>query len=669
MDRDFNRVFYFRHNPEVIMIETVNTSLEKHIEFVDHPLSCFSQSWHMIHTKSLFDEYVASLDIRGLREDELYDALMGTSGSSSLKRFMFDDTKKKNAGIARWREEEEFERRLQNAIIACAADEENTGRRSRRLASTAQEELEKIKVEMEIAAEMYEVACRPEPINYNELTGLDLMIDFESENLNDSTEVRHCSRLWQKDNTFPSGSVEVLIAEILNIEEMCNDLAPWSQSDINRECWIGNLKSIGKLWNRGNVLRLGPRDGMSGEGNVSPMEEDHEENQINPHSTYNSSGSKTNRKRRKRSVANKKSEKGPTSLHQLLKALKGALTDLEARLYSVTGLEMAEAAINKSNENSSVASMNNSNSSATKKEIVAWKKKIHGLKKLSGRSVQAIRESIVSAITCARKAKQTKALRGLREALHLCSPNTAVEARELALKLLADHGDYEPPIRNGDDDEDMDSVEEVITDEEQGDDSTKSFLCADAFMVNGCLDGDETSDRIDWKDALKECRTLSRFSSLAMSFVMKSKMLLEKHDEDRERLIDALNYWKMQGSRRRKSKVKKNPNYDSHTEIWAEVIPEERYILAKVKGYPWWPAITCKAKCSDISSKLESVGRTLISFIGEKHLYAVKDDEEIQPYIDDLEDNDLESYSSDIQKAYKKSTVMMKRILRTDTVK
>ena len=138
MDRDFNRVFYFRHNPEVIMIENVNTSLEKHVEFVDRPLSCFSQSWRMIHTKSLFDEYVASLDIRGLREDELYDALMGTSGSSSLKRFMFDDSRKKNAVIARKREEEEFERRLQNAIIACAADEENTGRRSRRLASTAQ---------------------------------------------------------------------------------------------------------------------------------------------------------------------------------------------------------------------------------------------------------------------------------------------------------------------------------------------------------------------------------------------------------------------------------------------------------------------------------------------------------------------------------------------------
>ena len=137
IDRNFDKVYFFRHNPDVIFVEKSKPSLREPLQIVDFPSSNVTKSWHVIRTKTTFDDFVESLDIRGTREDELYDALAGSSGPSSLKRFMYDDCRKKNLIVARKREEEQFERRLQNAMIACAADEESGGRRSRRLASTA----------------------------------------------------------------------------------------------------------------------------------------------------------------------------------------------------------------------------------------------------------------------------------------------------------------------------------------------------------------------------------------------------------------------------------------------------------------------------------------------------------------------------------------------------
>jgi hypothetical protein len=95
-------------------------------------------SWHVIDTKSLFDSYASSLDIRGTRESDLYDALLGpVGGYCSLKRGLFDDLKEESDKAARLREREDLERRLANARIACQAEEEG-GRRSGRLQSRAQ---------------------------------------------------------------------------------------------------------------------------------------------------------------------------------------------------------------------------------------------------------------------------------------------------------------------------------------------------------------------------------------------------------------------------------------------------------------------------------------------------------------------------------------------------
>ena len=61
------------------------------IPFLQKYTHSFPHSRHVIQTKTTFGHFVESLGIHGMREGELYDALAGSSGSSSLKHFMYDD--------------------------------------------------------------------------------------------------------------------------------------------------------------------------------------------------------------------------------------------------------------------------------------------------------------------------------------------------------------------------------------------------------------------------------------------------------------------------------------------------------------------------------------------------------------------------------------------------
>ena len=126
-DKNHNAVYFFHHDPEALYVE-VDRSQKGVLEKI--------KSWHIIDSKSLFEEYESSLDIRGIRESELHETLTGGHGSLGLKRYLPDDKKKKSILIMRKKEEEEFARRLENAKIACAV-EESGGRRSGRLAMSA----------------------------------------------------------------------------------------------------------------------------------------------------------------------------------------------------------------------------------------------------------------------------------------------------------------------------------------------------------------------------------------------------------------------------------------------------------------------------------------------------------------------------------------------------
>jgi len=126
LDRNFNAFYFFHHDPDTIYVEVDKPNLENNL--------LVTESWHIIDRRSIFDSFVSSLDGRGIRESELFEELTGGYSATSLKRFQFDDYKKKNRFITYQNKEKNLERRLKKAKIACAAEEAG-GRRSGRLAN------------------------------------------------------------------------------------------------------------------------------------------------------------------------------------------------------------------------------------------------------------------------------------------------------------------------------------------------------------------------------------------------------------------------------------------------------------------------------------------------------------------------------------------------------
>ncbi len=122
-DRNYNTYYFFHHDPDVIHVE-MNRSGKDEINQI--------KSWSCIDHKGLFDDFLSSLDTRGVREAALAEEI-GGNGGASLKRHLSDSNKKNSLMLARKREEDDFERRLNNALIASA----DQGRRSGRLANSA----------------------------------------------------------------------------------------------------------------------------------------------------------------------------------------------------------------------------------------------------------------------------------------------------------------------------------------------------------------------------------------------------------------------------------------------------------------------------------------------------------------------------------------------------
>ena len=132
--------------------------------------------------------------------------------------------------------------------------------------------------------------------------------------------------------------------------------------------------------------------------------------------------------------------------------------------------------------------------------------------------------------------------------------------------------------------------------------------------------------------------------------------MLKTLQQEKQNLLDALEYWDRGTSLKRKGKgqSKKKERFNSATKVWASTSATDRFVLGKVPGYPWWPARICSAKKSSISSALTSVNRVLISFVGEQHIYVVKDPEEVKPYRGEMvTDEDLSKYDSNLVKKLK----------------
>jgi len=192
------------------------------------------------------------------------------------------------------------------------------------------------------------------------------------------------------------------------------------------------------------------------------------------------------------------------------------LLQLEERVYAISGIQMASQAADEADENMSQASEQEDEDKESaidrrQKLLDAWKKKIHALKSIPTKKTGAIRDCLVAAITAARRAHLGDVVVELRSILLLHRPCAAGEAKSEALALLEKLGGYIPGEDEDEDDGDLDDdANEATQSNVTTDAEVPSLLCGEAMMLSGSLNGDDDADRVDWRDAVKACKTISR---------------------------------------------------------------------------------------------------------------------------------------------------------------
>jgi hypothetical protein len=258
-DRNFNSYYCFVHDPEMMHVEQLKqANLPPEIKRLGATLNP-SSSWHFIDTKPLFDQFLGCLDVRGTRENELYEV---GSTLTILKRNLQDDKKDNARPIARAREKEALEKRLENARTACDVEE---GRRSGRLAGQAIDEVRKLEVELQQMLkdhekeEQLEKLGRERASDYTVLTGLESVTDlgfgkrdaFSLQNV-------HCHELWLNKKNGGNGTLYAVAEALLEMEAMCNELSPWRREDMTRETWRKQLSEVSANWAKECTMKLGP---------------------------------------------------------------------------------------------------------------------------------------------------------------------------------------------------------------------------------------------------------------------------------------------------------------------------------------------------------------------------------------------------------------------------
>lgn len=354
-----------------------------------------------------------------------------------------------------------------------------------------QDEVSKIQKEMEVAKLIFEQQWEIEnnAPDYRRLTGIDLLSDFETSK--------------QGFTRFSSLSDEETMAtfiatKILELESHCNKLDPWDIKDISREAWRSSIEDTCDSFEV-NVV-IGPKAKISSEEMSTPSKR--------PRKSIESTSSTP-----KSHVSTSTS-----SLAQVLMALKNPLVELENRIYSITGLERAVHEADDANDNMSTGSSDSNEKSEeqkaeekSEKYHLAWKKKVYSLHHIPTKRASTIREVLISAVAIARKGNLEEVLHDLRDALLLHRPGAAGRARQMALSILEKYGGIEI-VDDGD--EYLEAEDDIVDpdDEKDDEDSSKydSYLCTEAMMITGCLEGDSNADRVDWREAVMGCKTLSR---------------------------------------------------------------------------------------------------------------------------------------------------------------
>jgi len=638
MDRNFQEVYHSSQDPEFVFFLQQGKTIQTDLPFeVPDSKAARRITWQAISKKSTLNQFMESLDVRGIRESNLHEALQ------LARRHVYDDIKEMNDKKALLREKSDVKRRLENA----KANYQN-GRKSGRLASQSEQELIDLQEEIERLEKSVADGNVVKEYNMELETGLNMLRDFETQEEhtrkrranrrevqkipeNDGKRVKKskCSKLWPSGHIDGTGVVGFTVNQLLELEERIEKLAKWENGD--RKSWISSLETAIHAWNETSLpfLTCEENTAASADGQSTPSISSPEHKAKNTLSTY-----------------------------QIVCMIRQRLLELENRVFEATGLAMVAKETDEADDN-----MSTSPEDEEERIQDAWKKQIHRLKRVPAKSYTKIHTALVDAISAARKTQNTVVVAELKHALVEYHPEAASYCKEEALKVLEKHGGYE---EDTDDDSDEDANEldvekgnEIRSKPENKDSDITTCLCAEAIVLNSSLDGQEDASRVDWIRAVKQTRTVSKLAALVSAFVNKASAKITKMEEEYSALVDAMSSWSKTRPKKKSSQLA-----PELSEVWANVNFSDEFCFVKVEEYPMWPARKCFPKTDYLTSQLETVDRILVSLVGERGALRVVKIDACVPFSDTLPEEDLSKHTRDIKNQLEEAMNVARRVVR-----
>jgi histone H1/5 len=297
MDRNFQEVYHSLHDPELIFFLQRGKPIQSDLSFeMPDSESLRRITWQAIQKKSVLTTFMDSLDVRGIRESNLHEALQ------LARRHVYDDIKEMNDKKALLREKSDVKRRLENAQTNY-----QSGRKSGRLASQSEQELIDLQEEIE---RLEKSVTDGNIVKENDMkleTGLNMLRDFDTQEQQNQRrranrrevqkspgdeekgmEKLHCSTLWPSGHIDGTGIIGLTVSKLLNLEERVEKLATWETGD--RKSWISSLETAIHAWNEGSIPFLICEDRSSLSSMNSPEPKANKKNVSTPGSA-NSNGS------------------------------------------------------------------------------------------------------------------------------------------------------------------------------------------------------------------------------------------------------------------------------------------------------------------------------------------------------------------------------------------
>lgn len=265
------------------------------------------------------------------------------------------------------------------------------------------------------------------------------------------------------------------------------------------------------------------------------------------------------------------------------------------------------------------------------------------MKRVHAHRYALIRDILIAAIAVARKSHLNQVAAELKTALQLIRPDAGKEGLNAALATLEKYGGYD-----GSDDEDEDFGEliaantgEANANAESGEDAEiTSLLCDEVRMISGSVGGDAFADKTDWSDAIRGCKSVSRFAVMLQSFLSKADGVVKQLKEDRDKLDSVLGINAKRTGRSSKAVI--SSKFDTSTPIWCNMMLTDKLVKARVQGYPMWPARVCTPRDEVIAEALEGSGYAIISSVGNEGMFLVPEKDMVD--FAEETDEDLSQY-------------------------